>query len=236
MIPFVNKIRKDSCQVGFHLEILFLLIMTTSAAKLPESLVRRVHPKLLPRYQMVKELMNARKHKSIMYETHYGVYPEKVKVDEKEGKLLPPSPLQGPTATFVIPTANIQYKASQYEHLNRPSQMKEITISAQDYTRGTPRLGVLARKVGVMGWYDEWGVRHPVTVIKVEDCQVYRTYRNTDDKLYTEVVAVPKSPYMMSFGLVRNFLTYGLFPRRYLRCYKVNENGILPIGKSLWFI
>ncbi|CAN0575508.1 unnamed protein product, partial [Ectocarpus sp. 12 AP-2014] len=46
------------------------------------------------------------------------------------------------------------------------------SLEAREWNPSVRRSGALAMKVGSMAIFDSWGVRHPVTVLQLDECEV----------------------------------------------------------------
>ncbi|KAJ2070852.1 hypothetical protein GGI09_009406, partial [Coemansia sp. S100] len=67
-------------------------------------------------------------------------------------------------------TSAVTHKAKlPHEKLRYAPEVNELKLS--DYTAKSQRTGVIARKKGMTGMWDEWGVRVPVTVLQLEKVQ-----------------------------------------------------------------
>jgi large subunit ribosomal protein L3 len=106
----------------------------------------------------------------------------------------------------------------------------EVTKGPRPYERAFTRLPVLARKLGMMTLYDEWGAAHPVTAVHIERCQALgartlhrlREHRNTQtgllenikaERMVQDVGAGTKSPHQCRRHLQLYFRRCSVHPK-----------------------
>ena len=106
---------------------------------------------------------------------------------------------------------------------------------------GSFRTGLLAMKAGMTAEFDEWGVRHALTVLAVEDCQVVQTKSweemlPSGDKRFRyqlQVGAGYRKEKHTTKPLQGHFKRAGINYKRYLTEFPVTEDAVLPNGTEI---
>ncbi|GJD09874.1 50S ribosomal protein L3 [Galdieria sulphuraria] len=101
--------------------------------------------------------------------------------------------------------------------------------------RSTVRTGVLARKAGMMQYWDEKGIMHPCTVVVIDRCQVVyiNPVKDSKGRVGLQVGAGLERPYQMRKFLRMHFAYNGVEPKKKLAEFRVTEDAIVPIGTEL---
>jgi large subunit ribosomal protein L3 len=137
---------------------------------------------------------------------------------------------------------NHQYFASVASHIYknkaRPTAIPHEIVPG---ATGSFRTGLLAMKAGMTAEFDEWGVRHSLTVLAVEDCQVVQTKSWEEIQPSGEV----KKRYQIQVGagyrkekhttkpLQGHFKRAGIEYKRYLTEFPITEDAVLPNGTEI---
>ncbi|KAF9167285.1 54S ribosomal protein L9, mitochondrial [Actinomortierella ambigua] len=102
------------------------------------------------------------------------------------------------------------------------------------WTPNAVRTGVIARKKGMTAMWDEWGVRIPVTVLQLEQCQVVSVLTEEKDG-YTalQIGSSDKSRKNVTMPLQGHFDAHGVEPKRKLFEFRVTPDAVLPVGTEL---
>jgi len=97
------------------------------------------------------------------------------------------------------------------------------------------RTGVLAIKCGMTSEWDSWGVRHPLTVLKVDECQVVQVKKQeSDDYVALQVGIGRKKPKRVARAQTGHFAAAGVAPKQHLGEFRVTEDAILPVGTEIF--
>ncbi|KAF9905562.1 54S ribosomal protein L9, mitochondrial [Lobosporangium transversale] len=111
-----------------------------------------------------------------------------------------------------------------------------VTAAAQPatWTHNSLRAGVIARKKGMTAMWDEWGVRIPVTVLQIEDCQVVQVL-NEETHGYTalQIGCSDRSEKNVNKPNLGHFQKAGVEPKRKLFEFHVTPDAVLPVGTEL---
>jgi large subunit ribosomal protein L3 len=101
--------------------------------------------------------------------------------------------------------------------------------------RSTTRTGVLARKAGMMQFWDDQGIMHPCTVVVIDRCQVVyvNPVKDSKGRVGLQVGAGLERPYQMRKFLRMHFAYNGVEPKKKLAEFRVTEDAIVPIGTEL---
>lgn len=101
--------------------------------------------------------------------------------------------------------------------------------------RETTRTGVLARKAGMMQFWDDQGIMHPCTVVVIDRCQVVyvNPVKDNKGKVGLQVGAGLERPYQMRKFLRMHFAYNGVEPKKKLAEFRVTEDAIVPVGTEL---
>ena len=111
-----------------------------------------------------------------------------------------------------------------------PAQGSQATA----WTPLSQRAGLIALKAGMCSDWDKWGVRHALTVMRIEDAIV--TGRVTEEDMGYNAVQVGvglPSPSRVPRALAGHFATLGVAPRRTLGEFRVTPDALLPLGTPL---
>ncbi|CAG8460459.1 2083_t:CDS:2 [Ambispora leptoticha] len=109
-------------------------------------------------------------------------------------------------------------------------------IPEQKWTPNSIRLGVLARKKGMTALWDEWGVRIPVTVFQLENCQVTQVVSHGPNARRKNIVDIQigctdrrRPERYMTRALIGHFRKVGLAPKKYVELFHVTPDAALPV-------
>ncbi|KPB01263.1 50S ribosomal protein L3 [Ahrensia marina] len=96
------------------------------------------------------------------------------------------------------------------------------------------RSGIIAQKLGMTRIYTDEGINTPVTVLRVENCQVV-AQRTADKNGYTAVqlgvgFAKPKN---VSKAMRGHFAKASVEPKRRLAEFRVSEDNLLDVGAEI---
>lgn len=98
----------------------------------------------------------------------------------------------------------------------------------------TRRTGLVAVKVGMTQEWDHWGVRIPLTVLWIDDCQVVQVKTpEKDGYLALQLGIGSKRPKQIPGTLRGHFTAAGVPIKRKLAEFRVSPNSILPVGFPL---
>lgn len=96
------------------------------------------------------------------------------------------------------------------------------------------RSGVIAQKVGMTRVYNDAGENIPVTVLKVDNCQVV-AHRTMDKNGYVALqVGVGKAKVKNVSGAMRgHFAVAKVEPKKRVEEFRVDEQGLIPVGAEI---
>jgi len=107
------------------------------------------------------------------------------------------------------------------------------------WTKDSQRVGALAVKLGMTSDWNEWGVRYPLTILQVLNCQVVQVKSpkdagNEKKNLWSlQVGAGYKSVKTLSKALAGHFAKADIPPKRILAEFPVTPDAIIPPGTPI---
>jgi len=107
-------------------------------------------------------------------------------------------------------------------------------VSADPYPRPwTPesrRTGVVGMKMGMMSVWDYWGKRLPITVVKIDNCQVIQVKKELDKKGYVGLQVGSGSARIRTTTkpLLVHYNRAGVEPKRRVAEFRVSTDALLP--------
>lgn len=113
---------------------------------------------------------------------------------------------------------------------NAPSIIR--TFASAPDTPDSTRTGGLAMKVGMMPMWDAWGVRHAVTVLQMDACQVTQIKTQETDG-YTAVQLGVGEAKWVNKPQRGHYETANVVPKRKVWEFRVTEDALLPVGTQL---
>lgn len=107
-------------------------------------------------------------------------------------------------------------------------------LEATDLLPSSRRTGVIAIKAGMTQEWDHWGVRQPLTVLWIDDCQVVQV-KSEGKEGYTalQLGSGSKRPKQLNGRERGHFNTAGVPLKRNVAEFRVSEDCILPVGTDL---
>ncbi|KAF7973396.1 hypothetical protein HWV62_15180 [Athelia sp. TMB] len=105
------------------------------------------------------------------------------------------------------------------------------------WTPNSMRTGVIARKHGMMALWDDLGVRFPVTVLQLDNCQVTANIKSVrrDQSEYhaVQVAATNMTHKNTTLAMGGHFRQAGVQPKRIVREFEVSPDAHIPVGTTL---
>jgi 50S ribosomal protein uL3 len=96
------------------------------------------------------------------------------------------------------------------------------------------RSGVIAIKAGMTQEWDHWGVRIPLTVLWIDDCQVVQVKRPESDGYWgLQLGAGAKRPKQLPSSLRGHYAAAGVPLKRKLAEFRITADAQLPVGAEL---
>lgn len=99
---------------------------------------------------------------------------------------------------------------------------------------GSKRTGVLAYKIGCMSLWDDWGVRHMITVCQLDRLQVLdqcTLQRNGYEALKLGLGYRPVS--RQSKPEIGRYIKAGVGPKHHLCEFRISSDAMLPVGHKI---
>ncbi|RDX56513.1 mitochondrial 50S ribosomal protein L3 [Polyporus arcularius HHB13444] len=120
---------------------------------------------------------------------------------------------------------------------NATAEAESSTAAASKWTPTSVRTGLIARKRGMTVMWDTHGVRFPVTVLQLENCQVtanVRTVREDQSEYHAvQVAASDRSPKNVTKQMLGHFNRAGVAPKRIIKEFPVTPDAHVPVGTTL---
>ncbi len=126
-------------------------------------------------------------------------------------------------------------KSNLPTHYNRTQEFNEgITLNSITPNKGSRRVGLVGYKVGMTNLWDKHGTQFPLTVIKVDNCQI--TQLKTNDKDGNDAMQVGMGeiePYKVKKAIAGHLIKNDIPPKKFFRQFKVTPENFLPLGLML---
>ncbi|CDO72937.1 hypothetical protein BN946_scf185002.g122 [Trametes cinnabarina] len=120
---------------------------------------------------------------------------------------------------------------------NATAEAESSAASTSQWTPNSVRTGLIARKRGMMVMWDNFGVRFPVTVLQLENCQVtanIKTVRADQSEYHAvQVAASDRSPKNTTKQMLGHFAKAGVPPKRIVKEFPVTPDAHVPVGTTL---
>lgn len=118
--------------------------------------------------------------------------------------------------------------------VDKPKQREVPPLEPRPYTPESKRSGLIAVKAGMTQTWDEWGVRVPLTVLWVDECEVVRVKTAPCDGVNALVLGVgTKKEKRLRKAQLGEYRSAGIAPKAKLAEFQVTPDGLLPAGTKL---
>ncbi|KAJ1662219.1 hypothetical protein IW140_006102 [Coemansia sp. RSA 1813] len=141
------------------------------------------------------------------------------------------SSLLQPRSLFSTTSSSLKAKLP-HEKIRYVPNVKELKLGS--YTPESQRTGVIARKKGMTGMWDEWGVRVPVTVLQLDRVKVVSLIK-TSNPSYARIqvgCGIRKDKHMTK-PLLGHFKSQGVEPKAKLFEFPITPDAALPVGTEI---
>jgi large subunit ribosomal protein L3 len=135
------------------------------------------------------------------------------------------------TRTFVRPIQCI----APFSTVVQPDPTQKESTSAV-WTPESRRTGVIAIKIGMSAIWDEWGVRHPVTILKLDNVQVIQARPSPyyEGMVHLQIGAVNQLPHRVTKPLLGHFQKYGVPPKKHICEFLVTKDAALEPATEIF--
>jgi len=113
--------------------------------------------------------------------------------------------------------------------INERFKIKKIT----PLNKFSKRTGLIAYKVGMTGCWDKFGVWFPLTVLKVDRCQVIQVKTNVHNYCSIQVGIGEENKKTLTKPLLGHFIKAGTPPKKDIREFEISPENKLPVGYSI---
>lgn len=108
---------------------------------------------------------------------------------------------------------------------------KKFKIKKVEAAKELKRTGLLGYKIGMTGVWDKFGIWYPLTVIKIDRCQIIaHKVLEKDDYYAMEVGCGEKKVKKTQRPLLGHFIKHGVPPKRDIKEFEVSKENLLPSG------
>jgi 50S ribosomal protein uL3 len=116
------------------------------------------------------------------------------------------------------------------DEINKKFELKKVVPRKE-----SRRVGVLGYKVGMTGTWDRWGTWFPLTVVKIDNCQVthVKSKGGKDGYDALQVGVGEKDSKRTTKSMIGHFIKNDLPIKRDVREFKITAENTLPIGYML---
>ncbi|KAJ2626585.1 hypothetical protein H4R22_004755 [Coemansia sp. RSA 1290] len=120
-----------------------------------------------------------------------------------------------------------------------PHEKKRYAPSATElklgtYTPESRRTGIIARKKGMTGMWDEWGVRVPVTVLQLDSVKVVQIIKTSNpDHPRLQIGCGVRKEKNTTKSLLGHFKAHGIEPKSKLFEFPITPDAVVPVGTEI---
>ena len=126
-----------------------------------------------------------------------------------------------------------KFKAQEF--YNRAEEVnKKFALNKVEPSKNSIRTGILGYKVGMTIAWDKHGIQFPLTVVKIDNCQVTQVKTVESDKCNALQLGMGHiEPHRVTKAMVGHFIKNNISPKRHLRQFRVTPENSLPVGYML---
>lgn len=111
---------------------------------------------------------------------------------------------------------------------------KKFKIEKVEGSKDLKRVGLLGYKVGMTGVWDKFGTWHPLTVVKIDRCQVVASKHSPKGNYYGLEVGCGESKVKKTTRpLLGHFIKHGVPPKKDIKEFEISKENMLPSGYVL---
>eukprot|EP01038_Epipyxis_sp_PR26KG_P007473 gene7473-10186_t len=132
-----------------------------------------------------------------------------------------------PSFSRIASLASTEILQQQRRGLKRPP------VHTSQLSEGR-RTGAIAMKVGMLAFFDKWGVRFPATVLQVDNCEVVQV-KTVETNGYTalQLGAGEAKLSRVKVTELGHFKKAGVYPKRKLWEFRVTPDCLLDVGTKI---
>ncbi|PVU89935.1 hypothetical protein BB561_005108 [Smittium simulii] len=113
-------------------------------------------------------------------------------------------------------------------------KVEKVNPEAKTWKPTSRRVGVLAKKLGMTSMWDEWGIKIPVTVLQIENVQVIKQIKTSNDNFpRLQVGAFTPRPDKVTKPLKGHFEKYNSSLKSVVTEFPVTPDAVLPSGTEI---
>ncbi len=128
---------------------------------------------------------------------------------------------------------DIKPKEPEKDYYNRAEiiNAKLAPLKSVTGTKTSVRCGLIGYKVGMTSVWDKFGTVHPLTVVKIDNCQVTQVRTMEKDKKFALQLGVGhRKPKNLTKGQIGHLVKNDIPPKQHLREFNVTQENLLPVG------
>lgn len=126
-------------------------------------------------------------------------------------------------------------KEKNQKFLNIANEInKKFPLKKTEANRHSKRTGLLAYKIGMTGLWDKFGTWHPLTVLKIDRCQIVAHKQFEKNNYFAmEVGCGEKKVKKTTRPMLGHFIKHGVPPKEFVKEFQVTKENLLPAGYVL---